>query len=107
MPCGIKNAVQRSRKFVIVIFSSARTKIHDAPITHTISSMQQHHAMVHLERLENMVADLLGRVSEQRVVERTRAEVAAQSWPGPGYSHPQRIIQTMPPFSLRTPWLAT
>ncbi len=35
-------------------------------MTHTISFMQQHHAMVHLERLENMLADLLRLISDQR-----------------------------------------
>ena len=68
-------------------------RLHDAPMTHTISSMQHHHAMVHLERLENMLADLLRLVSDQRGGERTRAEVAADSLPGPGDSHAQSITQ--------------
>ena len=62
-------------------------------MTHTISAMQHHHAMVHLERLENMLADLLRLISEQRGGERTRAEVAADSLPGPGDSHAQSITQ--------------
>ena len=63
--------------------------------------------MVHLERLENMLADLLRLASEQLGGDRTRAEVAAKPLPGPGDSHAQRIIQTMPLVSLRTRCLAT
>jgi DnaK suppressor protein len=62
-------------------------------MTHTISAMQHHHAMVHLERLENMLSDLLRLISEQRGGERTRAEVAADSLPGPGDSHAQSMTQ--------------
>ena len=62
-------------------------------MTHTISAMQHHHAMVHLERLENMLADLLRLIHEQRGGERSRAEVAAESLPGPGDSHAQSITQ--------------
>ena len=42
-------------------------------MTHTISFMQQHHAMVHLERLENMLADLLRLISDQRGGGRTHS----------------------------------
>ena len=62
-------------------------------MTHTISAMQHHHAMVHLERLENMLADLLRLIHEQRGGERSRAEVAAESLPGPGDSHAQSMTQ--------------
>ena len=54
-----------------------------------------------------MLADLLRLASEQLGGDRTRAEVAAKPLPGPGDSHAQRIIQTMPPVSLRTRCLAT
>ena len=46
-------------------------------MTHTISSMQQHYAMVHLERLENMLADLLRLISDQRGGERTHSAAGA------------------------------
>jgi DnaK suppressor protein len=69
-------------------------------MTHTISAMQHHHAMVHLERLENMLADLLRLISEQRGGERTRAEVAAESLPGPGDSHAQSMTQRDMDFCL-------
>ena len=52
-------------------------RLHDASMTHTISSMQHHHAMVHLERLENMLADLLRLVSDQRGGERTHSAAGA------------------------------
>jgi len=62
-------------------------------MTHTMSAMQHHHAMVHLERLENMLSDLLRLISEQRGGERTRAQVAADALPGPGDSHAQSMTQ--------------
>ena len=62
-------------------------------MNHTISALQHHHAMVHLERLENMLSDLLRLISEQRGGVRTRAEVAADSLPGTGDSHAQSITQ--------------
>ena len=69
-------------------------------MTHTISAMQHHHAMVHLERLENMLSDLLRLISEQRGGVRTRAEVAADSLPGPGDSHAQSITQRYMDFCI-------
>ena len=78
---------------LIIVKGNYSVRLHDASMTHTISSMQHHHAMVHLERLENMLADLLRLVSDQRDGERTRAEVAADSLPGPGDSHAQSITQ--------------
>ena len=84
---------------LIIVKGNYSVRLNDAPMTHTISFMQHHHAMVHLERLENMLADLLRLVSDQRSGERTRAEVAAESLPGPGDSHAQsagaRIAQRM------------
>ena len=62
-------------------------------MTHTVSAMQHHHAMVHLERLENMLSDLLRLIGEQRGGVRTRAEVAAEAMPGPGDSHAQSLTQ--------------
>lgn len=61
-------------------------------MSHT-SSMQHHHAMVHLERLENMLSDLLRLIREQRGGERTRADVASDAMPGPGDSHAQSMTQ--------------
>jgi hypothetical protein len=69
-------------------------------MTHTISAMQHHHAMVHLERLENMLADLLRLISEQRGGERSRADVAAESLPGPGDSHAQSTTSGIWTFAL-------
>jgi DnaK suppressor protein len=78
---------------LIIVKANHSVQTHDAPMTRTLSSMQHHHAMVHLERLENMLADLLRLVIEQRGGDRTRAEVAAESLPGPGDSHAQSMTQ--------------
>ena len=58
---------------------------------YTNSILQRHHGHVHLERLENMLTDLLRLISEQRGGQRSRAEVASDSLPGPGDSHAQSI----------------
>jgi hypothetical protein len=85
--------VQHSLIVLIKIKTATRWVAHDAPMTHTISAMQHHHAMVHLERLENMLSDLLRLIHEQRGGERSRAEVAAEALPGPGDSHAQSMTQ--------------
>ena len=58
---------------LIIVKGNYSVRLHDAPMTHTISSMQHHHAMVHLERLENMLADLLRLISDQRGGGRTHS----------------------------------
>jgi DnaK suppressor protein len=67
---------------------------------YTNSILQRHHGHVHLERLENMLTDLLRLISEQRGGQRSRAEVASDSLPGPGDSHAQSITQRDLDFCL-------
>ena len=63
----------RTAQLLTVVKALCLVGAHDAPMTHTMSAMQHHHAMVHLERLENMLSDLLRLISEQRGGVRTRA----------------------------------
>ena len=58
-----------------------------------ISPITHHHGLDHRERLENMLADLLRLMAEQRGGNRPRPEVAAETLAGPGDSHAQSITQ--------------
>ena len=60
---------------------------------HTNSPITHHHALDHRERLENMLADLLRLIAEQRGGHRSRVDVAAESLAGPGDSHAQSMTQ--------------
>jgi len=64
------------------------------------STLQRHHSHVHLERLENMLTDLMRLISEQRGGQRSRAEVASENLPGPGDAHAQSITQRDLDFCL-------
>jgi len=61
---------------------------------HNITSpIAHHHGLDHRERLENMLADLLRLMAEQRGGRRSRVDVAAETLAGPGDSHAQSITQ--------------
>jgi DnaK suppressor protein len=61
---------------------------------HNIPSPIAHrHGLDHRERLENMLADLLRLMAEQRGGSRNRVDVAAETLAGPGDSHAQSITQ--------------
>jgi len=61
---------------------------------HNITSpIAHHHGLDHRERLENMLADLLRLMAEQRGGSRNRVDVAAETLAGPGDSHAQSITQ--------------
>jgi len=61
---------------------------------HNITSpIAHHHGLDHRERLENMLADLLRLMAEQRGGSRTRVDVAAETLAGPGDSHAQSMTQ--------------
>jgi len=61
---------------------------------HNITSpIAHHHGLDHRERLENMLADLLRLMAEQRGGNRPRPEVAAETLAGPGDSHAQSMTQ--------------
>jgi DnaK suppressor protein len=61
---------------------------------HNITSpIAHHHGLDHRERLENMLADLLRLMAEQRGGTRNRVDVAAETLAGPGDSHAQSITQ--------------
>lgn len=61
---------------------------------HNITSpIAHHHGLDHRERLENMLADLLRLMAEQRGGSRSRVDVAAETLAGPGDSHAQSTTQ--------------
>ena len=61
---------------------------------HNITSpIAHHHGLDHRERLENMLADLLRLMAEQRGGSRNRVDVAAETLAGPGDSHAQSMTQ--------------
>ena len=61
---------------------------------HNITSpIAHHHGLDHRERLENMLADLLRLMAEQRGGSRNRVDVSAETLAGPGDSHAQSITQ--------------
>jgi DnaK suppressor protein len=61
---------------------------------HNITSpIAHHHGLDHRERLENMLADLLRLMAEQRGGSRNRMDVAAETLAGPGDSHAQSMTQ--------------
>jgi DnaK suppressor protein len=61
---------------------------------HNITSpIAHHHGLDHRERLENMLADLLRLMAEQRGGSRNRVDVAAETMAGPGDSHAQSMTQ--------------
>ena len=66
---------------------------HYGPMHKTTSPIAHHHGLDHRERLENMLADLLRLIAEQRGGSRSRADVAAESLAGPGDSHAQSMTQ--------------
>jgi DnaK suppressor protein len=75
-------------------------RAHDQAMPQHTTTLQRHHSHVHLERLENMLTDLMRLISEQRGGQRSRAEVASESLPGPGDSHAQSITQRDLDFGL-------
>jgi DnaK suppressor protein len=66
---------------------------HHSGMHNITSPIVHHHGLDHRERLENMLADLLRLMAEQRGGNRPRPEVAAETLAGPGDSHAQSMTQ--------------
>jgi|GEM_PF-648002 len=66
---------------------------HHSGMHNITSPIAHHHGLDHRERLENMLADLLRLMAEQRGGNRPRPEVAAETLAGPGDSHAQSMTQ--------------
>ena len=66
---------------------------HHSGMHNITSPIAHHHGLDHRERLENMLADLLRLMAEQRGGSRNRVDVAAETLAGPGDSHAQSMTQ--------------